>query len=127
MSPSWIDRVTTVWKRTERARAGAQAAVRTGTLVAGAVRGINAAPAPERPNVSRAETTVIARTVDRETAARLQEYGSHELRRLKAEQQRTVDRLPERAAEQRTTRAVEQGRGKESGGRSQGRSQGRGR
>jgi hypothetical protein len=106
MMNSWIGRAKQGWKRTERFRAGVQAGLKTGTLVAESVRAIASAPFPEQPQVTRTEKTPIARKVEPDGARQLKDYGTVEVNRLVAEQRRVVDDLPRRAAADRTARAV---------------------
>lgn len=103
---SWIGRAKQGWKRTERFRSGVQAGLKTGTLVAESVRAIASAPVPEQPQVTRTEDTPIARKVEHDGARQLKDYGTVEVNRLTAEQRRVVDDLPQRAAADRTARAV---------------------
>lgn len=124
---NWISRAKQGWKRTAQFRAGLQAGVKAGTLVAESVRAIGTAPVPEQPQITRTEDTPIARKVERDGARQLKDYGTYEVNRLAAEQRRVVDDLPTRAAADRTARAVGTPRARE-GGRQGGRqTPGRGR
>lgn len=121
----WTSRIKDTWRRTDRVRAGLRAGARVGILVGSTVRAVNTAPLSPQPDVARSQPTALQRQVDREAASRLRDYGTYEVNRMADQQRDLVRDLPNRAAAERTSRAVDQTRG---GGRGAGgRKQGRGR
>lgn len=130
MSNRWIDKAKQAWRRTERFRAGVEAGIETGTIVAGAVRHIGTAPLPPQPDITTTTPTAISRELDDEAKTRVKAYAKYELNRTKENTRQVVNDLPKRRgtpSADRTRNAVKAAGGRGKGGRDKGgRTAGRG-
>ncbi|WP_159623734.1 hypothetical protein [Ruania rhizosphaerae] len=130
MSNRWIDKAKRAWRRTARFRSGVEAGIETGTIVAGAVRHIGAAPLPPQPDVTQTPQTAISKELDDEANNRVKSFAKYELNRASENTRQMVNDLPKRRSTpsaDRTRKAVKAAGGRGKGGRDKGgRSAGRG-
>lgn len=121
MSNRWIDKAKKAWRQTERFRAGVEAGIETGTIVASAVRHIGAAPLPPQPDVTHTTPSGVSRELDDEAKSRVKAFAKYELNRASEGTRQTVDDLPKRRgtpSADRTRNAVRTAGGRGTGGRS---------